>query len=208
MTIMLFGPPGSGKGTQAARLAQSCGMEIISTGDLLRSHVRQKTPLGQRCAPYLDAGQLVPDDLIVDLVNDRIATGQKQFILDGFPRTVPQAEAFAGTPITAIIVLKIDDEHIVERMSGRRIHEPSGRTYHIKTSPPKVPDCDDVTGEPLICRVDDSADVVKKRLQVYHRQTEPLLDFYRQQMPEVNITEIDAQKPIDDVTELIVAAVS
>jgi adenylate kinase len=184
MRLILLGAPGAGKGTQAAFICQRYGIPQISTGDMLRAAVKAGTPLGIAAKQVMDAGGLVSDDLIIALVKERIAQPDcaKGFLFDGFPRTIPQADAMkaAGVKIDLVLEIDVPDEAIVERMSGRRSHQPSGRTYHIKFNPPKVAGVDDVTGEPLIQRDDDKEDTVKKRLQVYQSLTRPLVDYYGQ----------------------------
>jgi adenylate kinase len=184
MRLILLGAPGAGKGTQATFICQRYGIPQISTGDMLRAAVKAGTPLGVAAKKVMDAGGLVSDDLIIGLVKERIAQPDcaKGFLFDGFPRTIPQADAMkaAGVKIDLVLEIDVPDEAIVERMSGRRSHQPSGRTYHIKFNPPKVAGVDDVTGEPLIQRDDDKEETVKKRLQVYQSQTRPLVDYYGQ----------------------------
>jgi adenylate kinase len=182
MRVILLGPPGAGKGTQATFIAERYGIPQISTGDMLRAAVKAGTPLGLAAKKVMDAGQLVSDDIIVALVKERLnapdcAAG---YLFDGFPRTIPQAEALKTAGIQVDVVLEIDvpDADIIERMSGRRVHLASGRTYHVKFNPPKVAGRDDVTGEPLIQRDDDREEVVRKRLEVYHAQTRALVDYY------------------------------
>ncbi len=183
MRIILLGPPGAGKGTQAQFIKEKLGIPQISTGDMLRAAVAAGTELGKKAKKIMDEGGLVPDDLILDLVKERISQPdcEKGFLLDGFPRTVPQAEALKkmGVRIDAVIEITLDDEEIIRRMSGRRVHPASGRTYHVIFNPPKEEGKDDVTGEPLIQRDDDKEETVRKRLEVYHEQTEPLVEFYR-----------------------------
>ena len=182
MRLILLGPPGAGKGTQAAFITQRFGIPQISTGDMLRAAVKAGTPLGVAAKKVMDAGQLVSDDIIIGLVKERIAMPDcaNGFLFDGFPRTIPQAEAMKSAGVKLDVVLEIDvpDAAIVERMSGRRTHPASGRTYHVKYNPPKVADKDDVTGEPLIQRDDDKEDTVRKRLEVYQNQTRPLVAYY------------------------------
>ena len=182
MRMILLGPPGAGKGTQAQMICQKYGIPQISTGDMLRAAVKAGTPLGIEAKKVMDAGGLVSDDLIINLVKERIAQPDcaKGFLFDGFPRTIPQADAMKAAGVKLDVVLEIDvpDEAIVERMSGRRAHLPSGRTYHVKYNPPKVAGKDDVTGEDLIQRDDDKEETVLKRLQVYQSQTRPLVDYY------------------------------
>lgn len=182
MRVILLGGPGAGKGTQAGFITSKYGIPQISTGDMLRAAVKAGTPLGLAAKKVMDAGQLVPDDLIINLVKDRIREPDcaKGFLFDGFPRTIPQAEAMrdAGVAIDCVVEIDVPDEEIIRRMSGRRVHLPSGRTYHVAFNPPKVAGKDDVTGEDLIQRDDDREETVRKRLQVYHAQTEPLVHFY------------------------------
>lgn len=182
MRLILLGAPGAGKGTQAAFICQKYGIPQISTGDMLRAAVKAGTPLGLAAKKVMDAGQLVSDDIIIGLVKERIAQPDcaNGFLFDGFPRTIPQADAMKSAGVKLDLVLEIDvpDEAIIERMSGRRVHAASGRTYHVKYNPPKVDNKDDVTGEELIQRADDQEDTVRKRLQVYQDQTRPLVDYY------------------------------
>jgi len=182
MRLILLGPPGAGKGTQAAFICQRFGIPQISTGDMLRAAVKAGTPLGLAAKQVMDAGGLVSDDLIIALVKERIAQPdcESGFLFDGFPRTIPQADAMKNAGVKIDIVLEIDvpDSAIVERMSGRRVHPASGRTYHVTNNPPKAAGLDDVTGEPLIQRDDDREEIVRKRLEVYHQQTRPLVDYY------------------------------
>jgi len=183
MRLVLLGPPGAGKGTQAGFIRDAYGIPQISTGDMLRAAVKAGTPLGLAAQKVMDAGGLVSDDIIVGLVNDRLREPdcRNGYLFDGFPRTIPQADALRDSGVALDYVLEIDvpDAAIVERMSGRRVHPASGRTYHAKYNPPKVPDRDDATGEPLIQREDDREETVRKRLAVYHEQTEPLIAYYR-----------------------------
>jgi len=184
MRLILLGAPGAGKGTQAAFICQRYGIPQISTGDMLRAAVKAGTPLGVAAKQVMDAGGLVSDDLIISLVKERIAQPDcaSGFLFDGFPRTIPQADAMRNAGVKLDLVLEIDvpDSAIIERMSGRRVHPASGRTYHVANNPPKVDGRDDVTGEPLIQRDDDREEIVRKRLEVYHRQTRPLVDYYAQ----------------------------
>ncbi len=183
MRLILLGGPGAGKGTQAKFITEKYGIPQISTGDMLRQAVKEGTQLGLEAKKYMDAGELVPDDVIIGLVKERIQQPdcQKGFLFDGFPRTIPQAEAMkdAGVQIDYVVEIAVPDEEIIKRMSGRRVHLPSGRTYHIVFNPPKVEGKDDVTGEPLVQREDDKEETVRKRLEIYHAQTEPLVDFYK-----------------------------
>jgi adenylate kinase len=182
MRIILLGPPGAGKGTQATFIKERYAIPQVSTGDMLRAAVKAGTPLGVAAKKIMDSGGLVSDDIIIGLVKDRITHPDcaKGFLFDGFPRTIPQAQALrdAQVPLDAVIQFDVPDASIIERMSGRRVHVASGRTYHVKFNPPRVADRDDVTGEPLILRDDDREETVKKRLEVYHSQTRPLVDYY------------------------------
>ena len=182
MKLILLGAPGAGKGTQATFISKKFGIPQISTGDMLRAAVKAGTPLGVEAKKIIDAGGLVRDDLIIGLVKERLkeADCQSGYMFDGFPRTIPQAEAMkdAGVAIDFVLEIDVPDSEIVGRMSGRRVHVASGRTYHVKFNPPKVEGKDDVTGEPLIQRDDDREDTVLKRLDVYHQQTEALVGYY------------------------------
>jgi adenylate kinase len=182
MRLILLGAPGAGKGTQAAFICQKYGIPQISTGDMLRAAVKAGTPLGLAAKKVMDSGALVSDEIIIGLVKERIAQPDcaKGFLFDGFPRTIPQADAMkaAGVKLDYVLEIDVPFEAIIERMSGRRSHTASGRTYHVKFNPPKVAGVDDVTGEPLIQREDDKEETVKKRLDVYAAQTRPLVDYY------------------------------
>lgn len=184
MRLILLGAPGAGKGTQAKFICEKYGIPQISTGDMLRAAVKAGTPLGIEAKKVMDAGGLVSDDIIIGLVKDRLLQDdcKSGYLFDGFPRTIPQAEAMKSAGVRLDYVLEIDvaDSEIVERMSGRRVHMASGRTYHLRFNPPKVEGKDDETGEPLIQRDDDREETVLKRLDVYHSQTKPLVDYYRQ----------------------------
>ncbi|MGQ0599775.1 adenylate kinase [Aquabacterium sp.] len=184
MRLILLGAPGAGKGTQAAFLCQKFGIPQISTGDMLRAAVKAGTELGLAAKKIMDAGGLVSDDIIIGLVKDRITQADcaNGFLFDGFPRTIPQAEAMkqAGVKIDFVLEIDVPDSSIIERMSGRRVHVASGRTYHVVFNPPKVAGKDDATGEELIQREDDKEETVRKRLDVYHQQTRPLVDYYGQ----------------------------
>jgi adenylate kinase len=182
MRLILLGAPGAGKGTQAAFICQKYGIPQISTGDMLRAAVKAGTPLGLAAKKVMDSGALVGDDIIIGLVKERLAQPDcaKGFLFDGFPRTIPQADAMktAGVQLDYVLEIDVPFDAIVERMSGRRSHTASGRTYHVKFNPPKVAGVDDVTGEPLIQRDDDKEETVLKRLEVYASQTRPLVDYY------------------------------
>ncbi len=182
MKLILLGAPGAGKGTQAAFITEKYGIPQISTGDMLRAAVKAGTPLGLEAKKVMDAGQLVSDEIILGLIKERLKQPDcaKGFLFDGFPRTIPQAEALRSQGVDLDLVLEIDvpDEEIIKRMSGRRVHTASGRTYHVVFNPPKAAGKDDVTGEDLIQREDDKEETVRKRLEVYHSQTKPLVEFY------------------------------
>ncbi len=182
MRLILLGPPGAGKGTQANFIKEKFGIPQISTGDMLRAAVKAGTPLGLEAKKVMDAGGLVSDDIIIGLVKDRLQQDdcKSGYMFDGFPRTLPQADAMkdAGVPIDFVLEIDVPDAEIVERMSGRRAHLASGRTYHVKYNPPKVEGKDDVTGEDLVQRDDDKEETVKKRLDVSHSQTKPLVEYY------------------------------
>jgi len=183
MRMILLGPPGAGKGTQATFIKEKAGIPQVSTGDMLRAAVRAGTPLGLEAKKVMDSGALVSDEIIINLVKERLkeADCQAGYLFDGFPRTIPQAEAMkqAQVRIEVVLEIQVPDEDIIDRMSGRRVHVASGRTYHVKFNPPKAEGLDDVTGEPLIQRDDDKEETVRKRLDIYHAQTKPLVKFYR-----------------------------
>ena len=182
MRLILLGPPGAGKGTQAKFITERFGIPQISTGDMLRAAVKAGSPLGVAAKKVMDAGELVSDDIIIGLVKERLREPDcaRGYLFDGFPRTIPQAEAMkaANVPIDYVLEIDVDDARIIERMSGRRAHLASGRTYHVKFNPPKVEGKDDVTGEPLVQRADDREETVRNRLEVYRDQTKPLVDYY------------------------------
>ena len=182
MRLILLGGPGAGKGTQAGYITAKFGIPQISTGDMLRAAVKAGTPLGKEAKKIMDAGGLVSDEIIIGLIKDRLLQNdcKNGYLLDGFPRTIPQADAMKenGINVDYIVEINVSDEEIIKRMSGRRVHLASGRTYHVVYNPPKQEGIDDVTGEALIQREDDSEETVKKRLDVYHQQTEPLIEYY------------------------------
>ena len=183
MRVILLGPPGAGKGTQAQFICEHYAIPQISTGDMLRAAVKAESELGLQVKEVMTSGGLVSDEIIIALVKERIKEADcvNGFLFDGFPRTIPQAEALqeAGVTIDKVLEIAVADEEIVSRMSGRRVHEASGRTYHVVNNPPKQEGVDDVTGEPLVQREDDQEDTVRKRLSVYHEQTKPLVNFYK-----------------------------
>ncbi|HEX7954035.1 MAG TPA: adenylate kinase [Burkholderiales bacterium] len=182
MRLILLGAPGAGKGTQAAFIIGKYGIPQISTGDMLRAAIKAGAPLGLEAKKFMDAGALVPDDVIIGLVSERIKQpdAAKGFLFDGFPRTIPQADAMkkAGVALDYVIEIDVDDAEIVKRLSGRRVHPASGRTYHLMFNPPKVAGRDDASGDELVQREDDREETVKKRLEVYHSQTKPLVAYY------------------------------
>jgi adenylate kinase len=182
MRLILLGPPGAGKGTQANYIKEKYAIPQISTGDMLRAAIKAGTPLGMAAKAVMDEGKLVSDEIIINLVKERIkeADCANGFLFDGFPRTIPQAEAMkqVGVDIDFVVEIAVDDAEIIKRMSGRRVHLASGRTYHIVFNPPKVAGKDDVTGEDLVQRDDDTEETVRKRLEVYHAQTKPLVEYY------------------------------
>jgi adenylate kinase len=182
MRLILLGPPGAGKGTQAAFITEKFGIPQISTGDMLRTAVKAQTPLGIEAKKIMETGGLVSDDLIIGLVRDRLQQPdcERGYLFDGFPRTIPQADSLKAAQIALdyVVEIVVPEENIIERMSGRRMHPGSGRTYHIKFNPPKTADIDDVTGEPLVQRDDDREETVRHRLSVYREQTRPLVEYY------------------------------
>ena len=210
MNLILLGMPGAGKGTQAEIIQREQGIANVSTGAMMREVSRAETDLGKKVQEYLSAGKLVPDNIIIQMLVERISQSdcENGFLLDGFPRNLDQAKALdeAKVEINLILFLKISEKEIIERMSGRRVHLPSGRSYHIAHNPPKVEGKDDLTGETLIQREDDHPDVIKKRLEVYYDETEPLLNFYRQK--DISFYEIDASKTLEEVTEDIRKVIS
>jgi len=184
MNIILLGPPGAGKGTQAAHICEKFNIPQISTGDMLRAAVIARTPIGLKAKKVIDEGNLVSDDIIIELVKERIRSQdcKNGYLFDGFPRTIAQADALKleGIKIDYVVEVQVPDEDIVVRMSGRRVHLSSGRTYHIVFNPPNVENKDDLTGDDLIQRVDDKEEIVRDRLSIYHQQTQPLVNYYRE----------------------------
>lgn len=210
MRIILLGAPGAGKGTQAQFIMKKYGIPQISTGDMLRAAVKAGTPLGQQAKELMDAGKLVTDELVIALVKERIVQDDcaNGFLLDGFPRTVPQADAMksAGINVDYILEFDVPDSVIIDRMSGRRIHAPSGRVYHVRHNPPKVDNVDDITGEPLTTRKDDHEEIVRKRLVEYHQLTKPLIDYYQREAKEgrAKYYRIDGTQSVSDVTNELI----
>lgn len=209
MRIILLGSPGAGKGTQAQFLCQHFSIPQISTGDMLRAAVQAGSPLGQQVQAIMASGALVPDSLIIDLVKIRIADADCQhgFLLDGFPRTLPQAHALkeSGIDIDYVVEIRVEDEVLIRRLSGRRVHPASGRVYHVDYNPPVVADRDDITHEPLIQREDDQADTVRHRLEVYHRQTSPLLDYYAHSPTDKpHFAVVDGSQNVESVRQALI----
>jgi adenylate kinase len=211
MRLILLGPPGAGKGTQAQFIREKFAIPQISTGDMLRAAVKAGTPLGVAAKKVMDAGQLVSDDIIIGLVKERLKEPDcsKGYLFDGFPRTIPQAEAMKAANVALDYVLEIDvpDEEIITRMSGRRVHPASGRTYHVKFNPPKAEGRDDVTGEPLVQRDDDKEATVRNRLEVYRKQTRPLVDYYGK-LAGVKYRKISGLGSVDEITRRALAALA
>lgn len=212
MRIILLGPPGAGKGTQAQFLCEAFSIPQISTGDMLRGAIKAGTELGLAAKKVMDAGELVSDEIIIGLVKERIAQSdcENGFLFDGFPRTIPQAEALVENEIAidAVVEIQVADEEIVKRISGRRVHQESGRVYHVDYNPPKVEGKDDVTGEDLILRDDDQPDTVKNRLNVYHSQTKPLVDFYTakaEQDDSLTYLAVDGIGDVSAISETIIS---
>lgn len=212
MRIILLGPPGAGKGTQAARISQAYSIPQISTGDMLRAAVKAGSELGLRVKKVMDSGELVSDELILGLVRERIRAPdcRNGYLFDGFPRTIAQAEGMrkGGIEVDWVMEIRVADDEIVRRMSGRRVHPGSGRTYHISFNPPRIAGKDDVTGEPLIQRDDDKEETVRKRLQVYHSQTAPLIDYYSRFTPGKGpkYIRIEGTGGVDEITQRALAA--
>jgi adenylate kinase len=209
MRLILLGPPGAGKGTQANFIRQKFGIPQISTGDMLRAAIKAGTPLGQAAKNVMDAGRLVSDDIIMGLVQERLKQPDCKpgYLFDGFPRTIPQAEQLEkdGVPLDYVLEIDVPDSEIITRMSGRRVHPASGRVYHVKFNPPKVQGRDDITGEPLVHRDDDREETVKKRLEVYRAQTRPLVDYYKKRMP-AKYRAISGTGSLEEVTRRALAA--
>ncbi len=211
MRIILLGAPGAGKGTQAQFLMDKFGIPQISTGDMLRAAIKAGTPLGLKAKEVMDKGQLVSDEIIIGLVKERIAQDDcaKGFLLDGFPRTIPQADAMKAVGVMVDFVLEFDvpDEEIVKRMSGRRGHPGSGRVYHVVFNPPKVEGKDDVSGEDLVIRADDEETTVRKRLDIYHQQTEPLVGYYKAEAAagRTRYERLDGTQAVDAVSQQLAA---
>jgi adenylate kinase len=211
MRLILLGPPGAGKGTQAKFICEKFGIPQISTGDMLRAAIKAGTPLGKQAQKVMDAGQLVSDDIIIGLVRERLRQPdcKRGYLFDGFPRTIPQAEAIAreGMEIDHVLEIEVPDDEIITRMSGRRVHPGSGRVYHVKFNPPRVEGRDDLTGEPLMQRDDDREDTVRKRLEVYRKQTRPLVEYY-QRHAAGKYRRISGRGSVEDVRQRALAALT
>lgn len=215
MRIILLGAPGAGKGTQAQLIMNRYGIPQISTGDMLRAAVKAGTPLGVAAKQVMDAGGLVSDDIIIGLVKERITQADcaNGFLFDGFPRTIPQAQAMidAGVKIDHVVEIRVEDSEIISRLSGRRVHAGSGRVYHLQYNPPKVAGKDDVTGEDLVQRPDDSEETVRKRLDIYHSQTQPLVGFYQslaEQPGSAKYSLVQGVGSVEDITARMFAALA
>jgi adenylate kinase len=216
LNIVLFGPPGAGKGTQSERLISTYGLIHLSTGDIFRYHLKNNTELGILAKSFMDQGKLVPDEVTIDMLKNEVMKQEnpKGFIFDGFPRTIPQAQAMrdAGVPIDFVLEINVPFDAIIDRMSGRRVHSASGRTYHVTFNPPKVEGKDDVTGEALIQRDDDKEETVRKRLQIYNDQTRPLVEYYSSWANQTNTADkvkapayrkVSGTGNVDDITAAI-----
>jgi adenylate kinase len=217
MRLILLGPPGAGKGTQAGFIREKYGIPQISTGDMLRAAVKAGTPLGLAAKKVMDAGQLVSDDVIIGLVKERLKQPDcaRGYLFDGFPRTIPQAEALklARVPLDCVLEIDVPDDEIILRMSGRRVHPASGRTYHLEFNPPRRDGVDDLTGEPLVQRDDDREQTVKKRLEVYRAQTRPLVEYYGRWSASGDpaaprYRKISGSGPVDEVAARALAALT
>jgi adenylate kinase len=217
MRLILLGPPGAGKGTQANFIREKFAIPQISTGDMLRAAVKAGTPLGVAAKKVMDAGQLVSDDIIIGLVKERLRQPDcaKGYLFDGFPRTIPQAEAMkaANVDLDYVLEIEVPDEEIITRMSGRRVHPASGRSYHVKFNPPRREGLDDATGEPLVQRDDDREDTVRKRLEVYRQQTRPLVDYYGKWAASTDAKapryrKISGTGPVDEIRARVFAALT
>jgi len=213
MRVILLGAPGAGKGTQAQFICERFGIPHLSTGDMLRAARRAGSELGRKAESYMEAGELVPDALIIALVKERIAEPDcaSGFLFDGFPRTIPQAEALEaqGVDVDHVVDIDVPDDEIVRRLSGRRVHEASGRVYHVTFNPPRIEGRDDETGEELVHRDDDREETVRKRLAVYHEQTRPLVEFYRElaaRKPSTSYHRISGLGTVEEIRERIIAA--
>jgi adenylate kinase len=215
MKLILLGAPGAGKGTQAKFICEKFGIPQISTGDMLRAQVKAGTPLGLEAKKHMDSGGLVPDAVIIGMVKERLKEDdcKNGYLFDGFPRTIPQAEAMkeAGVPLDVVLEIDVPDQDIIDRMAGRRVHLASGRTYHIKYNPPKVAGKDDVTGEDLIQRDDDKEETVRKRLEIYHSQTKPLVTFYTSWKSAgdgkaPNVEKVAGVGSVDEITARVLGA--
>ena len=211
MRVVLFGPPGAGKGTQGHRLAEYFGARMIATGDIFRANLRDETPLGLKAKSYMDAGELVPDDIVIGMLKEELGEAGDAFVLDGFPRTQAQAQALEeavaemGARLDAVLKFDVPDDVVIKRLAGRRTCARCQRTYNVELQPPREPGICDACGGELLQREDDWEETVRRRIEVYHRETEPLEDFYRQRGL---LREVDAQGDVDEVTRRTIAALS
>jgi len=214
MRAILLGPPGAGKGTQAQYICEKFSIPQISTGDMLRAAVKAETAMGLQVKEVMASGGLVSDEIIIGIIKERLGESdcENGFLFDGFPRTIPQAQALqsAGVPIDHVLEISVADEAIISRMSGRRVHEASGRVYHVVFNPPKQEGLDDETGDALMQRQDDKEETVRKRLDIYHQQTAPLVDFYRTQSGEAAAIyhKVEGVGSVDDISKKVIAALS
>jgi adenylate kinase len=215
MRIILLGAPGAGKGTQSNFISKELAIPQISTGDMLRAAVKEETPLGRKAKEVMDSGNLVSDDIILGIIKERLTADdcKEGCLFDGFPRTIAQAEALdrEGITINHVIEIRVEDSDIIQRMSGRRVHPASGRTYHLTFNPPQQPGIDDETGEPLIQRVDDTEETVKKRLAIYHEQTSPLIEYYTSRSKEASndspqFTTVEGTGKVEEIRDRILKA--
>ncbi|MDP8306312.1 MAG: adenylate kinase [Candidatus Chlorobium antarcticum] len=215
MRIILLGAPGAGKGTQSNFISKELAIPQISTGDMLRAAVKEETPLGRKAKEVMDSGNLVSDDIILGIIKERLTADdcKEGCLFDGFPRTIAQAEALdrEGITINHVIEIRVEDSDIIQRMSGRRVHPASGRTYHLTFTPPQQPGIDDETGEPLIQRVDDTEETVKKRLAIYHEQTSPLIEYYTSRSKEASndspqFTTVEGTGKVEEIRDRILKA--
>lgn len=212
MRIILLGAPGAGKGTQAEFICTHLNIPRISTGDMLRAAIAANTPIGQSVKAMMAAGDLVPEQIVIDMLKERIAKPDcaKGYLLDGFPRTPLQAEVLekAGTLFDAVIEIHVPDDEIIKRLSGRRFHIASGRTYHVTANPPRINNTDDITGEPLVQREDDNEQAVQKRLEVYHKQTEPLIQWFKNRPDKYRFVSITGTGSIEDIRRQVEKVIS
>ena len=212
MNIILLGPPGAGKGTQAKLIVEKFALEQISSGDMLRAAISKKSPLGLKAESYMRSGELVPSDLVTELVIERVKSLPGGFLLDGFPRTLDQAVSLQdqGVKIDFVVVVSVPDDVIVTRMAGRLFHPGSGRTYHVLSNPPRISGKDDITGEDLVVRPDDQEETVRNRLKIYHKQTAPVIDFYKSKSSDLGcrVMTVDGSRSIATISKEIMTFIS